>query len=69
MAVPEATVPVPRVVVPSRKVTVPVGVPVLPVAGVMVAVKVTLPPTTMELDEAVSPVLVEKRVGVVDFLP
>ena len=51
-------VPMPSVVVPSRKVTVPVGVPVLPLAPVMVAVKVTLPPAVIVEAEAVSAVVV-----------
>ena len=40
-AVPEDSVPVPSVVVPSRKVTVPVGEP-LPVVGATLALNVTL---------------------------
>ena len=65
MAVPEAMVPVPSVVEPSRKVTVPVG----PEEGVMVAVKVMLAPVAMVEDDAVSAVVVEVRVGGVVTAP
>lgn len=58
VALPEATVPEPRGVVPSRKLTMPVGLPVLPAAGVMEAVKVMLPPVVMEAADAVSAVVV-----------
>jgi len=41
VAIPPASVPVPRTVGPSRKVTVPVGVPLLGAVAFTVAVKVT----------------------------
>ena len=43
---------------PSRNVTIPLGVPVLPDAGVIVAVRVTLPAGLMELAEELSAVVV-----------
>ena len=52
-----ATVPVPRVVVPSLKVTVPLGNP--PNAPVMVAVKVTGVPLVEGFFDDTSPVLVD----------
>ena len=60
-AVPEVRVGVPSDVAPSRKLTVPVGVPVL--LEVTAAVKVRLPPATMELEDEVSAVVVAVRVG------
>ena len=54
---PEARVPVPRVVEPSVKVTVPVGAAV-PEAGVTVAVKVRLVPLTAVVAEAARVVVV-----------
>ena len=63
MATPEATVPVPRVVVLSMKVTVPVGFAVLPEAPVMVAVKVMLAPMTAVVVEAESFVVVAVSTG------
>jgi hypothetical protein len=57
MALPEARVPVPRVVEPSVKVTVPVGAAV-PEAGVTVAVKVRLVPLTAVVAEAARVVVV-----------
>ena len=50
VATPEESVPLPSVVVPSRKVTVPLGVP--EPLGVTVAVKVTLVPVTTVVAEA-----------------
>ena len=42
VALPDVSVPMPKVVAPSLKVTVPVGVPVLPVElSLTVAVRVT----------------------------
>ena len=59
VAVPPDTVPVPRVVVPSRKVTVPVGLPAPGATGATVAVKVTDCPNTDGLaDEATVVVVV-----------
>jgi hypothetical protein len=59
VAIPEAfTVPVPRLVVPSRKVTVPVGVP-LPVKAVTVAVSVTFWPAATVVADAAKVVSVE----------
>jgi hypothetical protein len=46
VAVPPDSVPVPRVVVPSRNVTVPVGVPAPGETAATVAVNVTLWPNT-----------------------
>ena len=46
MAVPPLSVPVPRVVEPSRKLTVPVGVPLPGATALTVAVKVTDSPKT-----------------------
>ena len=66
---PEERVPVPRVVVPSRKVTVPVGVPVVPAAPAVEAVKVTLLPVAMVVAEAVSVVVLAERVGLVEATP
>src|ERR1700721_96603 len=60
-AVPEDSVPVPRVVVPSRKVTVPVGVP-LPVDGATVAEKLTLWPAVGATGDRVKAVVVGARV-------
>ncbi len=57
--------PEPRLVLPSKKLTEPVGVPVLPAAGVMVAVKVMLAPTVMVVAEAETAVVVAERVGAV----
>jgi hypothetical protein len=54
---PDARVPVPRVVVPSRKVTVPVGVPV-PEVGATVAVNVTDCPKTDGFADDVTVVVV-----------
>jgi hypothetical protein len=53
VATPLARVPVPSVVVPSRKLTVP-----LAVAGASVAVRVTLAPVAGAVLEAVSVVVV-----------
>jgi ribosomal protein S5 len=53
VATPLARVPVPRVVVPSRKLTVP-----LAVAGASVAVRVTLAPAAGTVLEAASVVVV-----------
>ena len=70
VATPEPfNAPVPSILVPSRKVTVPVGVPVLPLAPVMVAVKVTLPPVVMVAAEAVSAVVVAAGVVVTGAEP
>ncbi len=60
-AVPEDSVPVPRVMVPSRKVTVPVGVP-LPVDGATVAEKLTLWPAVGAAGDRVKEVVVGARV-------
>jgi PEP-CTERM motif len=48
VAVPAISVPVPRLAVPSRKVTVPEGVPELPDAPWMLAVRVRLEPALIE---------------------
>jgi len=53
------SVPVPSVLGPSRNVTVPAGVPVPGGLTTTVAVKVTACPTTAELGEAVTEVVVE----------
>jgi hypothetical protein len=53
------TVPVPRVVVPSKKVTVPVGVPAPGALAVTVAVNVTARPKTELVGEAAVVVVVE----------
>lgn len=53
----------PSVVAPSRNVTVPVGVPVLPLAPVTVAVKVTLAPAVIVEADAVSAVAVPEIGG------
>jgi len=45
VALPELSVPVPRLVEPFRKVTVPVGVPLAPEPAATVAVKVMDCPT------------------------
>jgi hypothetical protein len=58
VATPPDSVPVPRVVVPSRKVTVPVGVPVAGGTGATVAVNVTDCPKTDGLAEDVTVVVV-----------
>ena len=54
MAVPPLSVPVPRVVEPSRKVTVPVGVPLPGATALTVAVKVTDSPKTEDLSDEVT---------------
>jgi hypothetical protein len=64
VALPEARVPVPRVVEPSVKVTVPVGV-VVPEAGVTVAVKVMLVPLTAEVADTETLVVVAMMGGLV----
>jgi hypothetical protein len=47
----ESTFTVWSVVEPSRKVTAPVGVPVLPVGGATVAVRVRLAPTVKVVED------------------
>jgi hypothetical protein len=58
VATPEASVPVPSVVPPSRNVTVPLGAAALPAAPVMVAVSVTLEPAVMVVADVVSAAVV-----------
>ena len=53
-----SSVPVPKVVAPSLNVTVPAGVPVPGAVALTVAVKVTLCPNTLGLDDDVSAVVV-----------
>lgn len=56
----DRAVPEPSGLPPSKNVTVPLSVPVLPAAGVTVAVKVTLVPATIDPDgEAITAVVVE----------
>lgn len=57
VATPADRVPLPMVVVPSRKLTVPVG-EVVPEAGVTVTVKVMLVPLTAEVLDAARVVVV-----------
>lgn len=64
VATAELSVPVPSLVLPSRKVTVPVGVPLLPEPPATVAVKVTLVPAGTLVAEAFS-VVVDEAGGVV----
>src|SRR2546425_12642574 len=58
VAVPLASVAVPRLFVPSRKVTVPVGVPAPGATAATVAVNVTGWPDTVGLAEAVTVLVV-----------
>jgi hypothetical protein len=58
VAVPPDSVPVPRVVVPSRNVTVPLGLPAPGAVTVTVAVKVTLCPKTDGLTDEATVVVV-----------
>jgi len=59
VACPPLSVPVPRLVAPSRKLTVPVGVPAAGNTGVTVADSVTDCPTVPGLGEALTDVVVE----------
>ncbi len=58
MATPPLSVPVPRVVLPSRKVTLPVGVPAPGATALTVAVRVTFWPVIPGLGATVRLVLV-----------